>query len=96
MESDGELTRGEGGSGGYCKHDEEGKGNRSLGLTAHLGWARLLVDIHRDLVQVPAAAGQHTSGSRNPHHFTPVDEETYEHENFFNPDTTPHYDSHSN
>ena len=69
---------------------------RSLGLTAHLGWARLLVDRHRDLVQVPAAAGQHTSGSRNPHHFTPDDEEAYEHENYFNPDTTPHHDSHSN
>jgi hypothetical protein len=69
---------------------------RSLGLTAHLGWARLLVDRHRDLVQVPAAAGQHTSGSRNPHHFTPDDEEAYEHENFFNPDTTPHHDNHSN
>ena len=66
------------------------------GLTAHLGWARLLVDRHRDLVQVPAAAGQHTSGSRNPHHFTPDDEEAYEHENYFNPDTTPHHDSHSN
>ena len=46
--------------------------------------------------QVPAAAGQHTSDSRNPHHFTPDDEEAYEHENFFNPDTTPHHDSHSN
>ena len=43
---------------------------RSLGLTAHLGWARLLVDRHRDLVQVPAAAGQHTSGSRGPHPMT--------------------------
>ena len=64
---------------------------RSLGLTAHLGWARLLVDRHRDLVQVPAAAGQHTSGSRNSHHFAPDDEEAYEHENFFNPDTTPHH-----
>ena len=63
---------------------------RSLGLTAHLGWARLLVDRYRDLVQAPAAAGQHTSGARAPHHFTPDDEEAYEHDNFFNPDTTPH------
>ena len=63
---------------------------RSLGLTAHLGWARLLVDRFRDLVQAPAAAGQHTSGARAPHHFTPDDEEAYEHDNFFNPDTTPH------
>ncbi len=47
-------------------------------------------------VQVPAAAGQHTSGSHTPHHFTPDDEEAFEHENFFNPDTTPHHDSHSN
>jgi hypothetical protein len=63
---------------------------RSLGLTAHLGWARLLVDRYRDLVQVPAAAGQHTSGSHAPHHFTPDDEDAYEHDNFFNPDTTSH------
>jgi hypothetical protein len=57
-------------------------------VTKH--WARLLVDRYRDLVKVPAAAGQHTSGSHAPHHFTPDDEDTYEHDNFFNPDTTPH------
>jgi hypothetical protein len=64
---------------------------RSLGLAAHLGWARLLVDRYRDLVQAPAAAGQHTGGSCAPHHFTPDDEDAYEHENFFNPDTSPHH-----
>ena len=46
-------------------------------------------------LHVPAAAGQHTSGSRNLHHFTPDDEEAYEHEKFFNPDTT-HTKYHSN
>jgi hypothetical protein len=63
---------------------------RSLGLTAHLGWARLLVDRYRELVQIPAATGQQTSNSRSSHHFTPDDEDAYEHDNFFNPDT-PHH-----
>jgi hypothetical protein len=52
---------------------------RSLGLTAHLGWARLLVDRYRALEQVPTAAGQYTSGSHAPHHFAPDDEDAYEH-----------------
>ena len=63
---------------------------RSLGLTAHLGWARLLVDRYRDLVQIPAATNQQTSSSRTPHHFTPDDEDAYEQDSFFNPDT-PHH-----
>ena len=63
---------------------------RSLGLTAHLGWARLLVDRYRDLVQIPAATAQQTSAPRAPHHFTPDDEDAYEQDNFFNPDTPYH------
>ena len=64
---------------------------RSLGLAAHLGWARLLVDRHQDLVQAPAATGQQNSGSRAPHHhFTPDDEDAYEQDNFFNPES-PHH-----
>ena len=55
-----------------------------------------MLECEENLVQVPATAGQHTSGSRNPHHFTPDDEGAYEHENFFSPDATPHHDSHSN
>ena len=64
---------------------------RSLGLTAHLGWARLLVDRYRDLVQIPAAARQQTSRRHNtPHHFTPDDEDAYEHDAYLNPDY-PHH-----
>ena len=63
---------------------------RSLGLTAHLGWARLLVDRYRDLVQIPAAARQQTSSRHNtPHHFTPDDEDAYEHDAYLNP-ASPH------
>jgi hypothetical protein len=64
---------------------------RSLGLTARLGWARLLVGRYRGLVQVPTTAGQHTGGSCAPHHFTPDDEDAYDHGNFFNPGSTRHY-----
>jgi hypothetical protein len=47
---------------------------RSLGLAAHLGWARLLVDRFRDLVEVPD--------------FAPDDEDAFEYENYHNPDRT--------
>ena len=64
--------------------------NRSLGLAAHLGWTRLLVDRYRDLVQAPAASGRQTSSSCAPqNHFTPDDEDAYEQDNFFNP-ASPH------
>jgi hypothetical protein len=36
-----------------------------------LGWARLLVGRHRNLVHAPAVTGQHTSGARDARHFTP-------------------------
>jgi hypothetical protein len=61
---------------------------RSLGLTAHLGWTRLLIDRYRDLVLSPAAAGQQHQHD-GPHHFTADDEDAFAHECFFNPDT-PH------
>ena len=44
---------------------------RSLGLAAHLGWARLLVDRYRDLVEVPAPTREGPVGGR--HHFAPDD-----------------------
>ena len=60
---------------------------RSLGLTAHLGWARLLVDRFRDLVEIHAPARQHTSNAR---YFSPDDEDAFEQENYANPET-PHH-----
>ena len=59
---------------------------RSLGLAAHLGWARLLVDRYRDLVEVPAPTREDPRGGR--HHFAPDDEDAFEYENYRNPDHT--------
>ena len=59
---------------------------RSLGLTAHLGWARLLVDRHRDLVE-PAAPVHAQTGT---HHCFRDEEDEFEHGNYMNPDT-PHH-----
>ena len=59
---------------------------RSLGLAAHLGWARLLVDRYRDLVEVPAPTREDPGGGR--HHFAPDDEDAFEYENYHNPDHT--------
>jgi hypothetical protein len=59
---------------------------RSLGLAAHLGWARLLVDRYRDLVEVPAPTCEDPRGGR--HHFAPDDEDAFEYENYQNPDHT--------
>jgi hypothetical protein len=61
---------------------------QSVGLAAHLGWARLLVDRFRDLVETPAATRHRANTGR---HCSPDDEDAYEHENFFNPET-PHHD----
>jgi hypothetical protein len=59
---------------------------RSLGLAAHLSWARLLVDRYRYLVEVPAPTREDPGGGR--HHFAPDDEDTLEYENYHNPDHT--------
>jgi hypothetical protein len=58
---------------------------RSLGLAAHLGWARLLVDRYRDLVEIPAPTREGPGGR---HHFSPDDEGAFEHENYHSPDHT--------
>ena len=55
---------------------------RSLGLTAHLGWARLLVDRYRDQVESAAPAASKT-GPRN---CSRDEEDAYEHESFMNPE----------
>lgn len=60
---------------------------RSVGLTAHLGWARLLVDRFRDLVELPVPSRQ---ASANTHFFTMDDEDAYEHESYMNPEN-PHH-----
>jgi hypothetical protein len=39
---------------------------RSLGLAAHLGWARLLVGRYRDLVEVPAPGGLVVAATTSP------------------------------
>ena len=57
---------------------------RSLGLAAHLGWARLLVDRHRVLDEVPAPTREDPRGGR--HHFAPDDEDAFEYQNYRNPD----------
>jgi hypothetical protein len=54
--------------------------------TAHLGWARLLVDRYRDLVEVPAPTREDPGGGR--HHFAPDDEDASEYENYHNPGHT--------
>ena len=54
---------------------------RSVGLTAHLGWARLLLDRLKDLVQIPGAS-THTSGWDA----EPDDEEEHERDNYLNPE----------
>ena len=57
----------------------------SLGLAAHLGWARLLVDRFRDLAEVPAPTREGPGGGR--HHFAPDDEGAFEYGNYQNPAT---------
>jgi hypothetical protein len=59
---------------------------RSLGLVAHLGWARLLVGRYRDLVEVPAPTREDSGGGR--HHFAPDDESAFEYENYHSPGHT--------
>lgn len=58
---------------------------RSLGLAAHLGWARLLSDRLRDLVQTPAFS-QNATGAR----LRRDEEDSFERENFLNPDFSHH------
>ena len=58
---------------------------RSLGLAAHLGWVRLLIDRYRDLVEIPSPSRE---GSHGCHHFSPDEEDAFEHENYYNPDRT--------
>ena len=58
---------------------------RSLGLAAHLGWARLLSDRLRDLVQTPAFS-QNATGAR----LRRDEEDPFERENFLNPDFSHH------
>ena len=53
---------------------------RSLGLTAHLGWARLLIDRMNEQIKYPDA--QSKSGTPG----DDGDDEANAHENYFNPD----------
>jgi hypothetical protein len=48
-------------------------------LAAHLGWARLLADRYRDLVEVRAPTREDPGGGR--HHFAPDDEDAFEYAN---------------
>ena len=57
---------------------------RYFGLAAHLGWARLLTDRFRDLVEIPAPTRQSPDGHRD---FTPDDEDAFEYETYHNPYT---------
>jgi len=59
---------------------------RSFGLAAHLGWARLLTDRFRDLVEIPAPTRQ--SPDPDGHRvFTPDDKDAFEYETNHYPDT---------
>ena len=40
---------------------------RTFGLTAHLGWARLVLDRSRDLVDYPNATNTKTKNSNGPY-----------------------------
>jgi hypothetical protein len=66
------------------EHEDTQRLYRSLGRAAHLGWARLLVDRYRDLVEVPAPTREDPGGGR--HHFAPDDEDASKYENYHNPD----------
>jgi hypothetical protein len=57
---------------------------RSFGLAVHLGWARLLADRYRGLVEIPAPTRQSPDGHRD---FTSDDEDAFEYETYHNPDT---------
>ena len=56
---------------------------RSLGLTAHLGWARLLVDRYRDHVESSAPPDSNTG----PRRCSRDEEDAFEHDNYMNPET---------
>ena len=58
---------------------------RSLGLAAHLDWARLLVDRYRDLVEIPSPSREDPGGCP---HFSPDEEGAFGHKNYHNPDRT--------
>ena len=60
---------------------------RSLGLAAHLGWARLLSDRLRDLVQTPAFPRNTTSSAPG---MRQDEEDSFEREIFLNPDFNHH------
>ena len=62
--------------------------HRSLGLSAHLGWARLMIDRFQDLVLIPTPTNQ---GSGRHHHLNTDDEDAFEYENHHNPDTPSHH-----
>jgi hypothetical protein len=57
---------------------------RSHGLASHPGWARLLVNRYRALVEVSASTREGPGGGR--HHFAPDDEGAFEYENHRSPD----------
>ena len=60
---------------------------RPLGLAALLGWARLLVNSHRDLVELPSTTREGACGR---HHFAPDDEGAFEYEIRALPQPRPH------
>ncbi len=58
-----------------------GKTRRSLGLSAHLAWARLLIDRTNEQIKYPDAQ----SNNRKPK--DSGDDEAIAHENYFNPES---------
>ena len=68
----------------YNKHPAAIKGMlqksiyRSLGLSAHLGWARLVIDRTKEQIKLPDARSSNTGDNE--------DDEAHEHENYFSPD----------
>ena len=55
---------------------------RTLGLTAHLGWARLLLDRSRDLVDYPDA----TSNKTRKNNRNPDEDDAHDFDLYHNPD----------
>ena len=60
---------------------------RSIGLSAHLGWARLLISRFEAYVEAPPTPPQTTRGMG---HLSPDDMDAFEHEAYTNPEAHNH------
>ena len=61
---------------------------RSIGLSAHRGWARLLINRFEAYVETPSTPLQSTRGTG---HLSPDEEDAFEHEAHMNPEAHHHF-----